>query len=45
MPDSPLFEFLLILIFATLSPYETLDIEETASPDAIKKKYRQLSLC
>ncbi|KIJ52595.1 hypothetical protein M422DRAFT_43428 [Sphaerobolus stellatus SS14] len=27
-----------------LNPYDILDIEETATPEAIKKKYRQLSL-
>ncbi len=27
------------------SPYEMLDIHEDATPEEIKKKYRQLSLC
>jgi len=27
-----------------LNPYEILDLDETATPEAIKKKYRQLSL-
>lgn len=27
------------------SPYDILDIEEDATPETIKKKYRQLSLC
>ncbi|GJJ08578.1 hypothetical protein Clacol_002797 [Clathrus columnatus] len=27
-----------------LNPYDILDIEESASPEAVKKKYRQLSL-
>ena len=30
---------------ARTSPYEILDIDETASAEEIKKKYRQLSLC
>ena len=27
------------------SPYEILDLDVTATPEEIKKKYRQLSLC
>ena len=27
------------------SPYDVLDIDDTATPEAIKKRYRQLSLC
>lgn len=27
------------------SPYDMLDIEETATAEEIKKKYRQISLC
>ena len=27
------------------SPYDVLDIETSAKPEDIKKKYRQLSLC
>ena len=27
------------------SPYDILDLDETATPEMIKKKYRQLSLC
>lgn len=27
------------------SPYEILDVEVDASPEIIKKKYKQLSLC
>lgn len=27
------------------SPYDTLNLDETAKPEDIKRKYRQLSLC
>jgi DnaJ family protein C protein 8 len=27
------------------SPYDVLDVDETATPEEIKKKYRQTSLC
>lgn len=29
----------------SLSPYEILDLPETATPEDVKKKYRHLSLC
>ena len=32
-------------VLTTHSPYEMLDISEDATPEDIKKKYRQLSLC
>lgn len=33
------------LIGTLYSPYDILDLDETAKPEDIKRKYRQLSLC
>lgn len=32
-------------LLTTASPYDILDLEFSATPEDIKKKYRQLSLC
>lgn len=33
------------LTVAFHSPYDILDLDETAKPEDVKRKYRQLSLC
>lgn len=43
--DGPPFCAVTSIFLNPKSPYEMLDLSETATPEDIKKKYRQLSLC